>query len=63
MTAKFVRYSTAILRCPTGVFTIRGSVPVPLVDKVWSTEQEVIDALLAIGWTEFQLSDCSWYAS
>ena len=29
--------------------------------KAWDTEQEVIDALLAIGIIHFQLADCSWY--
>ena len=27
----------------------------------YATEQEAIDALLAIGKTKFQLDDCSWY--
>ena len=67
------KYSTAIIKCPPGVYTIVGSVPVELttmresgyqmvpVSKVWTTEQEVIDALLSINVTQFQLSDCTWY--
>jgi len=29
--------------------------------KVWDTEAEVIDALLAVGVTRFQRADYSWY--
>jgi hypothetical protein len=66
-------YSTAILKYPSGKYGIVGSVPIELtrkvesgyqlidVSKVWNTEQEVIDELLAIGVTKFQLADCSWY--
>lgn len=70
----FGRMSTAIQRYPSGRFGIVGSVPGELTEqdpralspgqrrsKVWNTEQDVIDALLAIGMTEFQLADCSWY--
>jgi len=68
--------STAIQRYPTGRYGIVGSIPYDLteparhgtpqvpplrVSKVWDTEQEVIDALLAIGIERFQLADCSWY--
>ena len=68
------KLSTAILKCPTGKFTLVGSVPRALCHptpksltlgamsaNVYDTEDEVIDALLAIGITRFQLSDCSWY--
>lgn len=68
------KYSTAILRYPTGRFGIVGSVPYELTEPdtrsytpgarksmVWDTEQEAITALLAIGCTEFQLSNCQWY--
>jgi len=66
-------FSTAILKCPSGRYTIVGSVPYALshtkpgkfgpvqVPNVYDTEQEVIDALLGIGITKFQLADCSWY--
>jgi len=65
--------STAISRYPTGRFGLVGSIPAKLtkmrkghfgptrVSMSWDTEQEVIDALLAIGVTRFQLADCSWY--
>ena len=66
------RLSTAILECPSGRYTIAGSVPVSLchrkggafpqwVANVYQTEQEVIDAILGAGIDRFQLSDCSWY--
>jgi hypothetical protein len=68
------KLSTAIDRYPTGRYGIVGSVPYELTEpvkrsltpglrasKVWETEQEVIDALLAVGCTHFQLADCSWY--
>ena len=68
------KLSTAILRCPTGKFTLVGSVPCALCHptpksltpgamsaNTYATEGEVIAALLAIGITRFQLSDCSWY--
>lgn len=65
-------FSTAILKCPNGRFCLVGSVPAALTKErggmfpgrdsmVWDSEQEVIDALLAIGVTRFQLADCSWY--
>lgn len=65
--------STAILRYPSGRFGLVGSVPAALTKErgglypgrdsmVWETEQQVIDALLAIGITRFQRADCSWYA-
>jgi len=66
--------ATAILKYPSGRFGIVGSVPYELTEpnrealnpgtrksKVWATEQEAIAALLEIGMTEFQLSDCSWH--
>lgn len=68
------RMSTAILKYPSGRFGLVGSIPVELTEPepkafspgqrrsmAWDTEQEVIDALLAIGCTKFQLADCSWY--
>ena len=66
------RFSTAILRYPSGRYGIVGSVPFELTEirgkpipsrqsKVWNTESEVINALLEIGITKFQLADCSWY--
>jgi hypothetical protein len=57
-----------------GKFQLVGSIPIELTNlkptmydrnhrssKVWNTEKEVIDALLAIGIKEFQLADTSWY--
>jgi hypothetical protein len=68
------RMSTAILKYPTGRYGIVGSVPYELSEpmphaftpgqrrsQVFETEQDVIDALLAIGCTRFQLADCTWY--
>ena len=70
------RMSTAISRYPSGRYGIVGSIPYELTEpdlhgtpqippnrrsKVWSSEQDVIDALLAIGWTKFQRVDCSWW--
>jgi len=68
------KFSTAILSCPNGRFTLVGSVPAELTkptpnsltpgardSMVWDTEQEVIDALLTIGIDRFQLSNCKWY--
>lgn len=67
------KLSTAIQKYPSGKYGIVGSMPVQLtheresgystirVSNTYATEQAVIDALLAIGVTEFQLSDCSWY--
>jgi hypothetical protein len=57
-----MRYATAILKCPTGVYAIVGSVPAPLVRKHWATESEAIDALLELGVERFQRADCSWYS-
>lgn len=67
-------FSTAILKYPSGRFGIVGSIPYDLTEpaknsltpglrksKVWETEQDVIDALLSIGITHFQKSDCSWF--
>ena len=67
-------FSTAILKYPSGKYGIVGSVPYELTkpyggpfpgrnSMVWDTEQEVIDALLEIGITRFQLSNCSWYSA
>lgn len=63
------KFPTAILKCPTAQprYTLVGSVPAALHTRqdgtryFWSTEQGAIDALLAIGITEFQRADCSWY--
>jgi hypothetical protein len=70
------RMSTAIQRYPSGRYGIVGSIPYELTEPnpqgtpqipplrrslVWNTEQEVIDALLALGLTHFQRADCSWY--
>ena len=64
---------TVILPNPNGTYSLAGSIPLELtkqirnpygrdrVSQVWQTEQEVIDALLGVGITRFQLSDCSWY--
>lgn len=54
-------YSTAILKCSTGVFIIVGAVPMCFNGKHYKTEQEVVDDLLSIGLTKFQRDDCSWY--
>lgn len=69
MIVPFGRMATAILKYPSGRYGIVGSVPGELtedrgrgrVSKVWNTEQEVVDALLSIGCTKFQLSDCTWF--
>ena len=65
--------STAILLCPTGKYTLVGSVPYELTEeynsgyttgrksKIFKTEQEAVDALLSVGCTRFQLADCSWH--
>ena len=67
------KLSTAIQKYPTGKYGIVGSIPFELtrtrrsgystirVSNVYGTEQEVIDALLSVGYTKFQLSDCTWY--
>ncbi len=63
---------TVIQKYPSGRYGVVGSMPIELTEerggmfpgrksKVWDTEQEVIDALLAIGYEKFQLADCSWY--
>jgi hypothetical protein len=44
-----------------GKFMVVGSVPEAVYDKRFDTEQETIEALVAIGFTRFQLNDCSWY--
>jgi len=65
-------FSTSILHYPSKRYGIVGSIPAELtkmskglfpqrVSQSWDTEQEVIDALLGIGITKFQCSDCSWY--
>ena len=65
-------FSTAVHKYPSGRYGIVGSVPYELTkprgglfpgrdSMVWETEQEVIDALLEIGITHFQIADCSWY--
>lgn len=70
------RMSTAIQRYPSGRYGIVGSIPGELTEldpkafspgqrkcRVWNTEQEVIDALLSLGITHFQMADCSWYGA
>lgn len=64
---------TAILKNPTGTFSIVGSVPYNLTKEyrsgfttgrksvTFQSEQEVIDAILNEGIDKFQLSDCTWY--
>lgn len=66
-------FSTAIIPNPTGTFSIAGKVPIELTKEVASgftttrvsvafkTEADAVEALLGIGVTKFQLSDCSWY--
>ena len=57
-----------------GKYILVGSVPIALTEPSptlynkdnrssmhWDTEQEAIAALLKLGYTKFQLSDCSWY--
>ena len=68
------KMSTAIIKYPTGKYGIVGSVPIELtIEKTGSwgmpyrdsityeTEKDVINALLGIGMTRFQLSNCNWY--
>jgi hypothetical protein len=68
------KLSTAIMKCPSGVYALVGSVPAELTkpdeksltpdarkSMTWSTEKEAIYALVGIGITHFQLADCSWY--
>ena len=64
---------TAISKNPNGTYSIVGAVPSELCEpytsgfttglksKVWQTEQEIINALIALGYKKFQLADCSWY--
>jgi len=68
---------TVILPNPNGTYQIAGRIPADLTVPVttphtpqipplrrsirWATEQEAIDALLALGITHFQRADCSWY--
>lgn len=58
---KRVRYATGIIKCPTGVYAIAGGTSIDLYGQTWPTEQEAIDALLSVGITEFQLSNCQWH--
>ncbi len=70
------KLSTGIQRYPSGRYGIVGSIPAELthestsgtpqwppvrVSNSYNTEEEVINALLEAGITEFQLPDCSWY--
>ena len=68
------RLSTCIQKYPSGRYGIVGSIPMELSEpnphalspgtrrsRVFNSEQEVIGALLAIGVTQFQLADCSWF--
>jgi len=65
---------TAILKNPKGTFSIVGKVPYELTEPaknamtpglrnsiIWTTEQEAVNALLAIGITDFQLSNYKLY--
>ena len=64
---------TAILKYPTGKYGICGSIPIELteernssyetirVSKIFNSEEDVIKALVSVGYETFQLSDCSWY--
>jgi len=57
----------------TNCYVLRGSVPYELTEPYQSgftvgrtsirfdTEQEAVNALLALGITTFQMTDCSWY--
>ena len=65
-------FSTSIQKYPSGKYGIVGSIPYELTkhrgglfpgrkSMVWDTEKEVIEALLKLGITKFQLADCSWY--
>jgi len=67
------RKPTVILKYSTGAYGLAGSIPVELtkesssiyspdrVSLVWSSEEEVISALLSLGITRFQKSDFTWY--
>ena len=54
------RYSTAILRYPSGRYGIAGSVPAQFASTAWATEDEVKTALLETGCPFFQNADCTW---
>jgi len=64
-----MRYSTAIIKYPSGRFGIAGSVPLECTYiengqrrfTAYNTEQEAINALLALGLTHFQKADTSYY--
>ena len=75
---KGAKLVTAIQRYPSGKYGFVGGIPIELthesesgtpqwppvrVSNVYETEQEAIQALLDIGITRFQLSDCSWCKS
>ncbi len=60
------KLSTAIMqlkwKCPLqGKFMIAGSCPISLYKVYFDTEQQAIDALLALGYTHFQLDNCKFY--
>ncbi len=68
------KLSTVIQQYPSGRFGLVGSMPAELCEKrtnsigqeyhtskTFDTEQSVIDALLNIGITNFQLANCKWY--
>ncbi len=67
------RMSTAIIRYPSGRYGIAGSVPFALTEehrgpffmtresRVFETEEDAINALIAIGVTRFQRADHTWY--
>ena len=67
--------STAIIKLPTGKYTLVGSVPIELTTlrptlgnpdhwdtQVFETEEQAINALLHLDITKFQLSNCLWYS-
>ena len=62
---------TVVIKYPSGRYGLAGRIPVELTEpvtggtpqvpplrgsKVWATEQDVVDALLALGITDFQRS-------
>ena len=68
------KLATAIIRHSTGKYSLVGSVPIELTHlntksltpdshspNIYDTEQQVIDALLALGIRHYQLSNCKWY--
>jgi len=68
------KLSTSIIKYPSGRYGLVGSMPIELTREtqnsigqtihdsmIWDTEQDTITALLNIGITRFQLSDCTWY--